>query len=265
MSKSTGNTPSLLSIARRSSSAKDESSDDDRAFLLPSNSSSFNLVDDAEVINSSRTHRNGSESKNRKSRRHESSRKSSSCHSRHTSTSTVGSNASRSSGQPPLLLSADGENYCSGQSDQSNTAADMSLHLVPSKESIRSNSRSVNTIHSGRSNDDKDKSPGVNQSIRSNRSGRSIKRQMKQKKMEKRREWMMRHKRRRLVVSWHGMCVTNFIAHTVSSFATLPVSTGSIMPYSCLYTVVLLHNDYHNRTVGTKFLGRQIRMVPVLP
>jgi hypothetical protein len=179
MSKRRGNPPPLLlSIARKSPNANDESSDDDRAFLFPSNSSSFNLADDAEVINSSRTHRKGSK-KNRKTKQY-------------SARESFGSNASYTSEQQyPTPSSADGDDY-------SQAAGEISLHSVPSKDSIRSSSKSINTIHSGKSYND---CPSVNRSNRSNRSGKSVKRQLKAKRVEKRREWMKKHQRRRLVVS----------------------------------------------------------------
>ena len=179
--------PSLLSFVGRSVSANDESSDDDRAFLLPSNSSSFNLTDDAEVINSSR--RNGK--KSRKSKRHQDQTKSN--YSQYMSISTIGSKSR--SNESPI---PDGDDFFNGyNSDQHAATGEISLASVPSKESM-SNTRSIDSIHSGRSyRCSQEDSPSVN---RSNKSGKSIKRQLKCKRIEKRREWMKRHRKRRIVV-----------------------------------------------------------------
>lgn len=187
MPKSSGTPPSLLSIAKRSSPTKDESNDDDRAFLLPSNSSSFNLADDTEVINSSRTHRKGSKHKARKSKhKHQNSRD---------STSSIGSGASPSSGQAP---GADRDFYSSDRC-KSQCGGEISLH---SATFTRNDSRS-SAVASEKRYTHQDDTSSVGRSRGSNRSSKSMRRRMKSKRVEKRREWMKRHRRKRVCVSYN--------------------------------------------------------------
>jgi len=209
MSRNTGNPPSFLSFVRKSSLVKDESSDDDRALLLPSNSSSFNLMDDLEVLKSSRAIRRVNKGKVRKSKRSQLD----SSHSQHASSSTIGSGTSRSSVKAPS--SADGDecdysNECGSDQCSPKVGGEISLQSIPSKESIRSNksstNRSINTIHSGKSyksryssfNDETSPNLSANPSSKGEK---SLKRQMEWKREEKRREWISRHNRRRIVVS----------------------------------------------------------------
>jgi hypothetical protein len=116
----------------------------------------------------------------------------------------------------PSPTAADGDDYFNGyNSDQCahKVGGEISLHSVPSKESMRSGNRSINTIHSGKSYRSEDESPSHNRSNRSNRSGRSLKRQMKSKRIEKRREWLRRHERRRVVVGHYCTRVVQVFVH----------------------------------------------------
>lgn len=184
MPKSSGTSPTILSIAKRSSPTKDENNNDDSAFLLPSNSSSFNLADDTEVINSSRTHRKGGKNTARKSKhKHQNSRD---------STSSIGS-GSRSSEQAPI---ADRNFYVNDQC-KSQTEGEISLR---SASFARSNIR-YGIVASEKTYMHQDDTSSVGRSHGSNRSGKSMKRRMKSKRVEKRRKWMTRHRRKKICVS----------------------------------------------------------------
>lgn len=215
MSRNTGNPPSFLSFVRKSSLVKDKSSDDDRALLLPSNSSSFNLMDDLEVLNSSRAIHRANKGKLRKSKQRS---QLDSAYSQHASSSTIGSGTSRSSFQAPSSADGDECDYSNEYgSDQCNpkVGGEISLQSIPSKDSLRSikssATRSINTIHSGKSykshyssfNDET--SPNLSAEP-SSKGEKSLTRQMEWRREEKRRDWVTRHKRRRIVVSETLLC-----------------------------------------------------------
>lgn len=241
MSKGSSNPPSFLSFVKKASSVKDESSDDDRAVLLPSNGSSFNLMDDSAVLNAKalrRAHKKGKKSK----RTQHQKQLSDPMHSRHVSTSTIGSGTSRSSDQAPTPSSVDGaDDYFNGYGSEEcspKVGGEISLQLVPSKESVHSNrsnrsnrsntntNRSINTIHSGRSyrgqNSSFDES-GCASKNPSHKSERSSKRQLKLRKLEKRREWMKRHRRRHVL----GV-ITLVIVYSLLFFYTIIITIGPL-------------------------------------
>ena len=222
MSKNNSIPPSILSFVKKSSSPNDDSDDDDRAFLLPSHGSSFNLADDSEVIKPRVTRKNGKQSKPRKGKQQQNQlRDFDSSNSNYSnsarSSSTAGSGGYASGGysqKQNSLTTGDSYFHRDGGDNVSNqqladdilspiagsfsnhsspvTGGPSNLHNVQSKESIRSNK----TIHSGKSYKSHKSSGGG-----SKRSGKSSHRRRKVRRDEKRRGWIRKHQKRRILVS----------------------------------------------------------------